>query len=309
MNELHPINLATRTPDGTRCLMCLRYCMLRPGQAGFCRSVVNHAGTLYSTIYGLIAEYGVDPIEKKPVRCYRPGTKVLSLGSLGCNLRCAWCQNWEIAFADAKHPPKTLRSSPEQVVDAALRASCSGIAWTYNEPSIWTDFIADCAKAARAAGLYTVLVTNGMFSPESIEILAPLIDVYRADFKSLRPELYHQHAQLASPAALLENTVRMYQAGAHVELVTVLMPTYFDDEHLAEMAEWIGTNLGLDTPWHLTRFVPYAALTQLPPTGGPELAHAHSIATQAGLERVFAGDWYELASDIPGGRDAQAPRP
>jgi pyruvate formate lyase activating enzyme len=298
--DLHPLRLADTSARVPVCRMCRRYCAIRPGQAGFCRAVVNRDGALYSTIYGLVAEHGVDPIEKKPIRCYRPGTKVLSLGSFGCNMRCAWCQNWEIAFVDASRPIAAPRSTPEQVVGAALSAGCAGIAWTYNEPSIWVDFIADCAAAARAAGLYTVLVTNGLFSLESLTLLQPLIDVYRADFKSLDAQVYQRHCHLATGDGVLDGVIAMGRAGVHVELVTVLMPELIDDGHLARMAAWIVDTLGPDTPWHLTRFVPYARLTDLPPTSAARLDEAGAIAWAAGMRQVYLGDWYESVLYAPG---------
>jgi pyruvate formate lyase activating enzyme len=280
--------------------MCRRYCAIRPGQAGFCRTVINDGGVLYSTIYGLIAEHGADPIEKKPVRCYRPGTKVLSLGTFGCNLRCDWCQNWEIAFVDARAPITTPRYSAMDVVAAARASGCDGIAWTYNEPSIWVDFIADCATAAHAAGLYTVLVTNGLFSPESLAVLQPLIDVYRADLKSLDAELYRRHCSLSSGAAVRDGILTMHQAGVHIELVTVVMPTFVTGDHLARMADWITASLGPAIPWHLTRYVPYARLADLRPTTVEELRQAAVIAHAAGMTRVYVGDWYESVLYRPG---------
>lgn len=292
---LHALDLATYSAEGTRCLMCQRYCRIGEGQSGYCKTVVNRGGILYSTIYGLIAEYGADPIEKKPVRCYRPGTKVLSLGSFGCNLRCAWCQNWEIAFVDAQVPPAGQRYSPADVVAAAQRAGCAGIAWTYNEPSVWVDFIADCARLAHESGLYTVLVTNGMFSSESLCLLAPLIDVYRADFKSLDQQIYQNFTHLSTNDPILSGIRFMHQAGVHVELVTVLMPI-LDAEHVARMASWIVEELGQDVPWHLPRFVPYAQLPNLAPTSARDLAQARVIAQTAGLKRVFVGDWYEIGT-------------
>jgi len=280
-------------PDAQRCLMCLRRCSIATGQAGYCHSVVNRDGRLYSTIYGLLGEYGIDPIEKKPVRWYQPGTRVLSLGSLGCNLRCGWCQNWEIAFADARTPPTAPRMLPGRVVAYAQQHGCAGIAWTFNEPSIWVDYIYDCAQAARAAGLYTVLVTNGMFTPESIDLLAPWIDVYRADFKSLDDRLYREHTHVAGADGIRDGIVRMARHGAHVELVTVVMPGYHDDEHLARMARWIVETLGPATPWHLSRFVPYAHVTDIAATPDASIAAAARIGRAAGLRRIAEGDWYE----------------
>lgn len=280
--------------------MCRRYCALRPGQAGFCRTVVNEAGSLYSTIYGLIAEYGVDPIEKKPVRCFRSGTKVLTLGSFGCNLRCAWCQNWETAFVDASSPIGGRRYEPDEVITRALESGCAGIAWSYNEPGLWVDFIADCASLAHAAGLYTVVVTNGLMSSESLALLNGLVDVYRADFKSLDDALLREHAHLSSTQVICDSLLAMRDSGAHVELVTVVMPELLAADHLARMAAWIVKHIGFDTPWHLTRFVPYAGLSASPPTRPVALEWAGAVAVEAGLQRVFVGDWYEAVLYRPG---------
>lgn len=293
--QLQLLRLQQMAGSATVCTMCRRYCALQSGQVGFCRTVINMEGALYSTIYGLIAEHGVDPIEKKPVRCYQPGTRVLTVGSFGCNLRCDWCQNWEIAFVDASTPIPGRRYTPAEVVAAAQRAGCAGIAWSYNEPGIWVDFIADCAIQAHQAGLYTVLVTNGLLSQESLALLRGLIDVYRADFKSLDSELFRQHAHLPSSAAVLDSLLTMRQDGAHLELVTVVMPHFITDDHLQRMAAWIVAHLGAETPWHLTRFVPYARLTELPPTPVGALERAGALAAQAGLRRIFLGDWYEAA--------------
>lgn len=297
--DLRPLALVDTSGPTPICRMCQRYCTIPPDQSGFCHTVINQNGVLYSTIYGLIAEHGIDPIEKKPVRCYRPGTRVLSLGTFGCNLRCNWCQNWEIAFVDARKPVAAQRYAPADVIATALRAGCAGIAWTYNEPSIWVDYIADCAIAARAAGLYTALVTNGLFSAESIAVLQPLIDVYRVDFKSLDDRMYRDHCHLPAHQSILDNIVTMHRAGVHIELVTVVMPDYIADEHIARMAEWIRQQLGPATPWHLTRFTPYARLTSLPPTTPAALADAGAIAHAAGLRRVYIGDWYEAVLYAP----------
>ncbi len=293
MRSLHPLQLQQRRDVGTTCTMCRRYCTLRPGQAGFCRTVVNRDGVLYSTIYGLVAEYGVDPIEKKPVRCFRPGTRVLTLGSFGCNLRCSWCQNWEIAFVDASTPIKARRYTPAEVIARAQQAGCAGIAWSYNEPGIWIDYIVACARLAHAAGLYTVMVTNGLLSPESLALLGGLIDVYRVDFKSLDDDLLRDHAHLASSKDICSNLIAIRDSGAHLELVTVVMPTFTTGDHLQRMAQWITDSLGVETPWHLTRFVPYAGLSDAPPTAPETLQWAGALASTAGLQRVFIGDWYE----------------
>ncbi|NTW01174.1 MAG: radical SAM protein, partial [Oscillochloris sp.] len=184
--------------------------------------------------------------------------------------------------------------TPHEIIAAAQHSGCQGIAWTYNEPGIWTDFIADFAVVARSVNIYTVLVTNGFLSPECLQLLVPLVDVFRVDLKSLDPQLYQDYAHLKENSPILEAIIHLHRAGAHIELVTVLMPTIIDADHLQRMATWITNELTPDVPWHLTRFVPYARLSNHLPTSHELLSYAEAITHAVGLTRVFVGDWYEL---------------
>jgi pyruvate formate lyase activating enzyme len=277
--------------EGLRCLACTRHCLLHDGSVGFCTAVTNRQGMLYSTAYGVIAEASVTPIESRPVYHYRPGSRTLSLGGLGCNLRCAFCQNWEIAFRNAR-PSAGLAApnlSPEQAITLALEQHCEGITWTFNEPSISPMYTLDCARLAHEAGLYTVFVTNGMMTHEALTLLGPLIDVYRVDVKSMDERFYQRVAGTARISDILPVARRAQQEfGVHVETVTNLMPTLNDsDDHLARLAEQIATCLGVDTPWHLTSYVPYAFMKNIPPTPVETLVRARSIGLSAGLRFVY----------------------
>lgn len=277
-----------------RCLACARQCLLHEDSIGYCTAVANQRGILYSTAYGVIGEASVTPIENRPVYHYRPGTRTLCLGGLGCNLRCAFCQNWEIAFRDARHGGNLAEPNllPEKAIDLALEQRCEGLAWTFNEPSISPMYTLDCARLAHEAGLYTVFVTNGMMTQEALSLLGPHLDVYRVDMKSLDADFYRRVANTARVTDILPVAQRAQQEfNIHVEVVTNLMPSLNDsDEHLTRLADVIVTQLGHDTPWHLTTYVPYAHMTYIAPTPPETLARARMIAMQAGLRFVYTDD-------------------
>ena len=277
-----------------RCLACSRRCLLHDNSFGFCTAVVNRNGALYSTAYGVIGEASVTPIENRPIYHYRPGTRTLCLGGLGCNLRCAFCQNWEIAFRDARHAGHLTEPNltPDDALALALEQHCDGIAWTFNEPSISPMYTLDCARLAHSAGLYTVFVTNGYMTDVALDLLGPYIDVYRIDVKSLDAAFYQRVAGTKHIADMLPIAQRAQQEfNMHVEVVTNLMPSLNDsDEHLTRVADQIVAYLGQNTPWHLTTYVPYAHMTFIPPTPSATLARARSIALRAGLRFVYTDD-------------------
>jgi pyruvate formate lyase activating enzyme len=275
-------------------LACSRACLLHDQSVGYCTAIVNQDGKLYSTAYGVIGEASVTPIENRPVYHYRPGTRTLCLGGLGCNLRCAFCQNWEVAFRDARHSGNLSAANllPEQAIALALEQHCEGLAWTFNEPSIMPMYLLDCARLAHAAGLYTVMVTNGMMTKQALDLLGPYIDVYRVDLKSLDADFYREVAGTTRIADVLPVARRAQQEfGIHVEAVTNLMPTLNDStEHLERLADAIVEKLGVDTPWHLTTYVPYAHMTHIPATPAETLARASETGMSAGLRFVYTDD-------------------
>jgi pyruvate formate lyase activating enzyme len=282
--------------DGGRikCRVCPRICVVADGKTGFCCVRGNHEGKFYALTYGKITSAAADPIEKKPLYHFHPGTRVFSIGSAGCNLRCAHCQNWEIAH-DKPGKDSLARMAgltPEAAVAAALETDCAGIAWTYNEPTIWLEYTIDTARRARAAGLYTVYVTNGYATEEAVDAIGPLLDAYRVDVKGFSDELYVKLANAKNWRTILAAAERAKKKwGCHVEIVTNVIPTMNDDDaQLKGIAEWIRDALGPDTPWHVTRFMPYLELAHLAPTPVATLAKARAIGLNAGLKFVYIGN-------------------
>ena len=277
-----------------KCRICQRYCNIASGKAGYCRTKVNKDGTLYTTIWGVVSAANVDPIEKKPVFHYRPGSLVYSLGSYGCNFRCLFCQNWEIAYADGIASGGVCEPNmpPEEAVRLAIESGSQGMAWTYNEPAIWVNYALDCAKLAKKAKLYTVYVTNGYATPEGLDAIGPYLDVYRVDIKSFNDEFYRKLIKVPSVKGILDVAKRAKEKWKmHVEAVTNVIPGWNDEEdNLRSIAHWIRDNLGELTPWHVTRFFPYAQMTDVPPTPISTLERAVQIGREEGLRFVYLGN-------------------
>ena len=245
----------------------------------------------YSTAYGVIGEVSTTPIENRPVFHYRPGARTLSIGGVGCNLRCSFCQNWEVAFRDASTGSNLAAPNllPEQAVALALEQGCQGLTWSFNEPSIAPMYTLESARLAHEVGLFTVFVTNGFMTQEALTLLGPFIDVYRVDLKSLQGTFYRKVAGTDHIVDILPVARRAQQEfGIHVETVTNLMPTLNDsDDHLRELAERIIHHLGPTTPWHLTGYIPYAHMKHIPPTPDETLIRARTIGLEAGLRFVY----------------------
>ena len=292
---------------GIRCLQCCRRCLIATGNTGFCGTVYNDKGTLYTLIYGLVASSAVDPIEKKPVYHYKPGSECFSVGSLGCNFRCKFCQNWQISYSKpSKNDHEELRyMSPEAFVRYAIRSKCSGVAWTYNEPSIWAEYTIDCAKLCKESGLYTVYVTNGYATTEHLDAIGPYLDVYRVDIKSLSSEFYRKLAGAADVDSILNGTIHIKQKwNAHVECVTNVIPGWNDsDNDLKGIATWIVDNLGSNTPWHVTRFFPNAQMQNVPITPESTIINAINIEKETGIKYVYAGN-----INLPDGGNTYCPK-
>ncbi len=277
-----------------RCNVCQRRCVIPDGRAGYCQTRINAGGTIYTTTYGVVSSAAADPIEKKPVYHFKPGSQVYSVGSLGCNFRCMFCQNWQISFADAVSPSNLCHYgfTPEDLVRIARESGCQGIAWTYNEPSIWLEYTLDSAKLAKASGLYTVYVTNGYATEEHLDAIGPYLDVYRVDIKSMSSAFYRELIKVPSVDGVLATAKRAKEKwNMHVECITNIIPSWNDSEsELTQIAEWIRDNLGDLTPWHVTRFFPYAEMQDVPPTPPETLFGAAKIGKDRGLKFVYTGN-------------------
>jgi len=281
--------------DGGRveCRVCPRRCRIAPGQAGVCRARVNLDGRLYAITYGRVCSVAADPIEKKPLFHFFPGSTVLSLGSVGCTFACRHCQNWQIAHADAREAVRDLRELPVRNLPVLARNNgCQGVAWTYNEPTIWLEYILDGARLAHEHGLYTVMVTNGYITPEALDLLGPHLDAYRVDVKGFSEDQYRELCRIRDFRPVLEAAVRAQERhGCHVEVVTNVIPTFNDDDAtLGAIAAWIAAELGPQTPWHVTRFIPYLEFSHLRPTPVATLERAVDIGRRAGLQFVYVGN-------------------
>lgn len=296
--QLVETGIQEKLPGGTtRCGLCLWRCKLSHGQRGFCQAHVNRNGTLYNLSYGIISAIDITPIEEKPVRHYRPGTRVMSVGSYGCSFRCGGCHNldisWGVSALDelARGESSAAFVPPEELVQAALRHQVEGIAFTYSEPAVWMEYIIDVATLAHEAGLYTLFVSNSFVTTEALERLAPSIDVLCSDIKSMRDDFYQAICPTATVQQVLDSIEYAHQLGIHVETRTNIIPGMNDDmEELASIARWVHDHLGGDSPWHITRFFPAYKLDHLPATPTQTLWQAHEQAVAAGLKHAYVYD-------------------
>ena len=276
-----------------RCKVCRHRCIIPSGRRGYCNTRLNREGTLYTLIYNQVSSVSNNPIEKKPLYHFYPGSFYLSIGSIGCNFRCPGCQNWEISHAEIMETGRgTEEMTPEESVDLALRHGSRGISWTFNEPAIWLEYTLDGARLAKEKGLYTVYVTNGYISPEGLEVISPYLDAFRVDIKGFSEETYRKITSVRALSGVLESArLAKRRYNMHVECVTNVTPTINDDEdELKGLAEWIRDELGPDTPWHVTRFYPHLDLSHLEPTPIEKLERIRQIGFEAGLHYVYLGN-------------------
>lgn len=272
------------------CKTCPHGCALTLGQKGLCQARRALADEVKPDAYGRITSLALDPIEKKPISCWRPRTYVLSLGSYGCNMRCPFCQNASIAQA-GENDVAWRATTPEEIVDRALdlrEQGCIGIAYTYNEPLVAWEFVRDCAKLARAAGLANVIVSNGMASDAVVDQLAPLIDAANIDLKCFTESGYRS---LGGDLHCVMDTIRMLasQPDCHVEVTTLVVPGLSDDEGQIDAAsEWLA-GLDQEIPYHLTRFFPQYRMSEAKPTS-IELLHRLQNVAQQHLKTVLLGN-------------------
>ncbi len=293
--QLVETRLQEPLPEGKiRCNLCLWHCRIVHGQRGFCQTHVNRHGTLYNLSYGIISAIDIGPIEDKPVRHFRPGTRVMSIGSYGCSFRCGGCHNLEFSWglealdALARGGSKAAYVTPLEMIDTARGHGVDGIAFTYSEPAVWLEYVLDVAALARQYGLYTVYVSNSFVTDEALEAMAPWVDVLCSDIKSLRDDFYQQLCRVAGAKPVLHAIEKAAELGMHVETRTNIIPGYNDDpDELRAIATWIREHLGGDGVWHLTRFFPAYMLSHVPPTPVETLWAAHDSAQEVGLENVF----------------------
>ncbi|MFA5628684.1 MAG: AmmeMemoRadiSam system radical SAM enzyme [Dehalococcoidales bacterium] len=288
---MHQALLYEKLTDGrVRCNTCQWRCDIGIGKTGVCRMYQNKDGKLYSLNYAQVSSIAIDPIEKKPLFHFHPGSAVLSLGGWGCNFHCSDCQNWEISCTDL--PLKSRQIQPDELVAMAKENDCQGIAWTYNEPTVWFEYTLDSAKLAKENGLYTAYVTNGYMTTEALDTIGPYLDAYRVDIKGFSDQTYRKLAKITGWRGILETAKRAKTKwGMHIEVVTNIVPGINDDnDQLEGIANWIKEDLGELTPWHVTRFYPHYKMTDVLPTPVETLERAINIGRKNGLKFVYGGN-------------------
>jgi pyruvate formate lyase activating enzyme len=271
------------------CHVCARTCIIAPTKRGFCQTRENIDGKLYTLIYAATSSVAVDPIEKKPLFHFYPGTTVFSLGTVGCNFRCKHCQNWTISQATLDDI-STREILPEEAIRLTKEYGCKSIAWTYNEPTIWLEYTYDCAKLAKKDDIKTVYVTNGYMTEESFNLMKPYLDAANIDLKGMSDKFYQELCS-AKLQPVLDTIKRMYENKIHIEITNLLIPGYNDSEELIrDLVKFMVEEVGVEVPLHFTRFFPYYQLSQVPPTSVETLQKAHKIAKETGMKYVYIGN-------------------
>jgi pyruvate formate lyase activating enzyme len=274
-----------------RCRLCAHYCTIAEGHKGLCQVRENRGGTLYTLVYGRTISQAVDPIEKKPLYHFHPGSLSFSIATPGCNFRCAWCQNWEISqMPREQHLIGGHPALPDQIVTSAQHHGCRSIAYTYTEPTIFFEYANDTAKLARAAGLANIFVSNGYMTDEALDMARDWLDAVNVDLKAFRDETYRRDIG-ARLQPVLDSLRRMKALGIWLEVTTLVVPGLNDDpQELKELAEFVCDELGADTPWHVSRFFPCYQMNQTPPTPVATLHRAEEIGREAGLRHIYLGN-------------------
>ncbi|UCD36504.1 MAG: AmmeMemoRadiSam system radical SAM enzyme [Nitrospiraceae bacterium] len=273
-----------------RCRLCAHNCLIGNRERGLCAVRENRDGTLYSLVYGKVISSQIDPIEKKPLYHFLPGSSSFSIATVGCNFRCTHCQNYQIS----QYPKEGSFSipgsdmTPDDVVNAAAKSGCESISYTYTEPTIFFEFAYDCAKLARERGLRNVFVSNGYTSEEAVRSIAPYLDANNIDLKG--SDAFYKEVCGARLGPVKNTIKRMKELGVWVEVTTLIIPDLNDsDKDLSEIAEFI-RSVDPSIPWHISRFFPTYLLTDKPPTPVETLHRAYDIGRGKGLKHIYTGN-------------------
>jgi pyruvate formate lyase activating enzyme len=271
------------------CFLCSHRCKVAPGKRGVCGVRENRDGTLLSLNYGRLISRAVDPIEKKPLYHFLPGTTSYSIATVGCNFRCGFCQNWQISQHRPARDFPGERASPEDVVRDAERRGCASIAYTYTEPTIFWEFARDTGRLAHERGIANVFVTNGYQTPGTVEAMTGVVDAANVDLKAFTDEFYRELCG-ARLGPVLESIPAMHAAGVHVEVTTLVIPGRNDsEEELRKIAGFVA-GVSPDVPWHVSRFHPDYELTDADWTPAESLERAVRAGREAGLRYVYVGN-------------------
>lgn len=281
--------LYRNNPDGSiTCTACRRYCRLRNGQTGFCGIRTNSTGRLDLQVHSLPFSVNVDPIEKKPVLHAYPGVRIYSFGTTGCNFACRFCQNYEMS---QRREVAGIRMSPEDIVDDAVRMGCSGIAYTYNEPTIFAEFAQDVGLIAHRRGLFNIFVTNGYETPESVDLISNFLDFATVDFKGdASPEFYRRYMSVPDPSFIFDTISLLLEKGIHVEVTDLVIPQVVTgDTYLISMIERLQEIAGNEVPLSFLRYHPDYRMTE-PSTPLDLLRNHYTTARRMGMKYVYIGN-------------------
>lgn len=272
-----------------QCELCPKACVIRPGQSGDCRARINIDGTLRTVVYGYPCSMHIDPVEKKPLFHFLPGSKILSIATVGCNLHCRNCQNWEISQANPEDTP-AYPCPPQKIVQIAKENNFASIAYTYTEPIIYYEYTYDCCRLAKQAGIRNVLVTAGYINEKPWKKLLEVVDAANIDLKGITEEFY-QKVCSATLKPVQDALVIAKASGIEVEVTNLVIPTLNDKpENIRQLCRWVKANLGGETPLHFSRFFPQYKMRHLPPTSAETLDIARNIAMEEGIEYVYIGN-------------------
>ena len=292
----------TLSDHAVKCLACNHYCTIAPGHTGVCGVRENRDGQLFSLVYDRVVAADVDPIEKKPIFHFKPGSLSYSIAAPGCNFNCRFCQNADISqVRDRGADPFTGRlageaMTPEAIVAKAVEQGCQSISYTYTEPTVFFELVLDTAMLAKDAGLANIIVTNGFMSPKLLQASAAVLDAANVDLKSFSDGFYTRYCN-GRLEPVKQTLKTMVDLGIMVEVTTLVIPGLNDDPNeLGQMASFIAGELGPSTPWHLSRFHPAFKLNQIEPTPVETLEKVCDIAVSAGLVNVYTGN-------VPGARE------
>jgi len=288
--------LYQKSGDYTVCATCNHRCRIAPYKRGLCGVRENQKGKLYSLIYGRIIAENIDPIEKKPLFHFMPGTHSLSIASVGCNFRCLWCQNWDISQCTKENIDRTeftntmgVEMEPEQIVQHAKRASCPSISYTYTEPTIFLEFALDTMKLAQKEKLKNVWVSNGYMTKETLDLISPYLDAINIDLKGFSEENYLKYSG-AKLQPVLDNIKEFYKRKIHLEVTTLIIPGINDDaKQLQGIANFLA-RISKNIPWHISRFFPAYKMTDTPITPIETLELAEKLGKYAGLKYIHLGN-------------------
>jgi len=277
--------------SGVRCNLCAHRCVIKDGKKGICQVRENQGGALHTLVYGHTITQHVDPVEKKPLFHFYPGSTAFSVATPGCNFRCRWCQNWEISqMRREQHLVLDEEASPVQIVGAARQAGCHSIAYTYTEPTIFFEYAYDTARLAHEAGLNNIYVTNGYMTEEMLETFHPYLDAANVDLKAFRDGTYRRYVG-ARLQPVLDAMKVMVRLGIWLEVTTLVIPGINDDPaELRDAARFVAQELGVETPWHISRFFPAYQMSDVPPTPLATLRRAREIGLEEGLRYIYVGN-------------------